>query len=132
MDRLARKSVLPHEPASLRTNCGGRPPEAFARGADRLNVGLAELDLGLTDYQLLLHFGGAPDAKRAAMRQEAISMLDTDVRVDARRWLTPTSIDPAGGRYAPTPCTASPAMGRHRVCFLPPLALPGRSSGWSR
>lgn len=67
--------------------------EAFAPGAEALGPTLADQDLGLTDYQVLLDFDGAPDTKREAKRREALSMLDTAVRVGAGTLLTPASTD---------------------------------------
>jgi 4-hydroxyphenylpyruvate dioxygenase len=43
----------------------------------------------LTDYQVLLDFGGAPDAIREAKRAEALRMLDTAAAVGANTLLTP-------------------------------------------
>ena len=67
--------------------------DGFAPGADELKIELATSGLGLTDYQVLLDFDGAPDGKREAKRQEALSMLDTAARVGATTLLTPASTD---------------------------------------
>ena len=50
---------------------------------------LKRLGLGLTDYQVLLDFDGAPDVIREAKRLEALRMLDTAVAVGADTLLTP-------------------------------------------
>lgn len=50
---------------------------------------LKALPLGLTDYQVLLDFDGAPDSIRADKRQEALRMLDTAVELGATTVLTP-------------------------------------------
>ncbi len=50
---------------------------------------LKKLPLGLTDYQVLLDFDGAPDSIRADKRQEALRMLDTAVELGATTVLTP-------------------------------------------
>ena len=57
--------------------------------ADRLR----QAGLGLTDYQVLLDFDGAPDSKREAKRAEAVAMLDTAVTVGAGTLLVPASTD---------------------------------------
>ncbi|MHC1479046.1 sugar phosphate isomerase/epimerase family protein [Frateuria aurantia] len=54
---------------------------------------LDQASIGLTDYQVLLDFDGAPDSKRAAKRAEAVSMLDTAVAVGATTLLVPASTD---------------------------------------
>lgn len=50
--------------------------------------------LGLTDYQVLLDFDGAPDGKRETKRTEALAMLDTAVTLGAGTLLVPASTDP--------------------------------------
>ena len=50
---------------------------------------LKRLGLGLTDYQVLLDFDGAPDAIREGKRAEALRMMDTAVAVGANTLLTP-------------------------------------------
>lgn len=50
---------------------------------------LKRLRLGLTDYQVLLDFDGAPDAIRESKRAEALRMLDTAVAVGANTVLAP-------------------------------------------
>jgi 4-hydroxyphenylpyruvate dioxygenase len=68
--------------------------EAFAQGAGGLKTRLETLHLGLTDYQPLLDFDGAPPNRRDGKRQEAETMLDTAVKVGAPTLLTPASTDP--------------------------------------
>ena len=63
-------------------------------GADAVRQRLKEFHLGLTDYQVLLDFDGAPGERRAAKRAEALAMLDTAVRLGAKTLLTPASTDP--------------------------------------
>ncbi|MET0531487.1 MAG: sugar phosphate isomerase/epimerase family protein, partial [Microvirga sp.] len=55
---------------------------------------IGNLALGLTDYQVLLDFDGAPGDKRAAKRAEALTMLNTAVAVGASTLLAPASTDP--------------------------------------
>jgi 4-hydroxyphenylpyruvate dioxygenase len=68
--------------------------DAFAAGPEQLRSELAACDLGLTDYQVLLDFDGAPDSKRDAKRLEAQKMLDTAFRLGATTLLAPASTDP--------------------------------------
>ncbi|MDE1148188.1 MAG: sugar phosphate isomerase/epimerase [Azospirillaceae bacterium] len=69
--------------------------EAFGGTPDGLKDELATRTLGLTDYQVLLDFDGAPAAKREAKRREALAMLDTASRVGATTLLVPASTDAA-------------------------------------
>lgn len=62
---------------------GGVPGTAHALGG-----------VGLTDFQVLMDFDGAPGAKRDAKRQEALQMLDMAVQLGAGTLLTPASTDP--------------------------------------
>ncbi|MCJ2126365.1 sugar phosphate isomerase/epimerase family protein [Methylobacterium sp. J-077] len=64
-------------------------------GAAGVRALVAELGLGLTDYQVLLDFDGAPGDKRAAKRAEALTMLDTAAAAGASTVLAPASTDPA-------------------------------------
>lgn len=65
--------------------------EAFPQGPAMLKGKLADLSLGLTDYQVLLDFGGAPESIRDSKRTEALAMLDTAVILGATTLLTPAS-----------------------------------------
>lgn len=67
--------------------------ELFALGPDRLRQYLAQSAIGLTDYQVLLDFDGAPDGLREAKRIEALQMLDTALAVGADTLLVPASTD---------------------------------------
>ncbi|WP_025731697.1 type I 3-dehydroquinate dehydratase [Carnimonas nigrificans] len=67
--------------------------EHFAQGPARLKSLLDEQALGLTDYQVLLDFDGAPPDKRAAKREEAVQMLETAKAVGATTLLVPASTD---------------------------------------
>jgi len=69
--------------------------DAFARGPTAMASALRENDVGLTDYQVLLDFDGAPDARRAAKRHEALTMLDTAAALGADTVLAPASTDRA-------------------------------------
>jgi len=62
---------------------------AASGDASALKQQLDALPLALTDYQVLLDFDGAPDSIRAAKRAEAITMLDTAVKLGATTLLTP-------------------------------------------
>jgi 4-hydroxyphenylpyruvate dioxygenase len=64
-------------------------------GAGQVRDVLNANGVGLTDFQVLLDFDGAPDARRAQKRAEALRMLDTAVRVGATTLLTPASTDPS-------------------------------------
>ncbi|KQN53076.1 sugar phosphate isomerase/epimerase [Erwinia sp. Leaf53] len=55
---------------------------------------LHELQLGLTDYQVLLDFDGARGDKREDKRREALTMMDNAVKLRANTILTPASTDP--------------------------------------
>jgi 4-hydroxyphenylpyruvate dioxygenase len=70
-----------------------RDVENFQGGAESLRHRLAVSDLGLTDYQVLLDFDGAPSAKRDAKRREALAILDAALRVGADTLLVPASTD---------------------------------------
>ncbi|WP_313517351.1 sugar phosphate isomerase/epimerase family protein [Pseudomonas sp.] len=67
--------------------------EAFTADAPALGHALRSLELGLTDYQVLLDFDGAPDARRSEKRDEALEMLDTALDVGATTLLVPASTD---------------------------------------
>jgi 4-hydroxyphenylpyruvate dioxygenase len=56
---------------------------------------LREQGIGVTDYQVLRDFDGAPDALRETKRAEALSMLDVAVELGAHTVLTTASSDPA-------------------------------------
>ncbi len=115
--RVASARTRPKNPLFLNTVLLGGPPqeklqaaaaagfdqvelwrqdvETFPGGAEAVRADLQRLPLGLTDYQVLLDFDGAPGDKRAAKRAEAVAMLDTAVQVGARTLLAPASTDPA-------------------------------------
>ncbi|WLS77164.1 sugar phosphate isomerase/epimerase family protein [Erwinia pyri] len=67
--------------------------EAHAGDAKNLAGLLDTQQTGLTDYQVLLDFTGAPDKRRDAKRQEALQMLETAVLLGATTLLTPASTD---------------------------------------
>lgn len=69
----------------LDTHPGGAPGVLRALGQARL---------GLTDFQVLLDFDGAPGGRRTAKRQEALQMLDLAVQLNATTLLAPASTDP--------------------------------------
>ncbi|ROP50041.1 4-hydroxyphenylpyruvate dioxygenase [Enterobacter sp. BIGb0383] len=50
--------------------------------------------LGLTDYQVLLDFDGAPDGMQKQKREEALAMLDTAAALGATTLLAPASTHP--------------------------------------
>ena len=56
---------------------------------------LADADVELTDFQVLLDFDGAPGEQRAVKRAEALRMLDLAVLAGAGTLLAPASTDPA-------------------------------------
>ena len=68
--------------------------DAHPGGAPGVLHALAQADLGLADFQVLLDFDGAPGARRSAKRQEALQMLDLAVQVGATSVLAPASTDP--------------------------------------
>lgn len=68
--------------------------EAHTGDAKNLARLLDNEQTGLTDYQVLLDFDGAPDARRDAKRKEALQMLETAVLLGATTLLTPASTDP--------------------------------------
>lgn len=55
---------------------------------------LQQQSIGLTDYQVLLDFDGAPGIQRDSKRAQALSMLDTAAQVGADTLLVPASTDP--------------------------------------
>lgn len=61
-------------------------PEAFGSW-------IHEQSVGITDYQVIFDFDGAPDEIRDRKRVEAITMLDAAVRLGASTVLTPASTD---------------------------------------
>jgi 4-hydroxyphenylpyruvate dioxygenase len=63
--------------------------EAHGNHHDSLFSILRQHGLGLTDYQVLLDFDGAPDSLRESKRTEAILMLETAVTVGATTLLVP-------------------------------------------
>ena len=67
-----------------------------AHGGDARNLAgvLDKERTGLTDYQVLLDFTGAPGNQRDAKREEALQMLETAVLLGADTLLTPASTDP--------------------------------------
>ena len=68
--------------------------DAEPGGAVPVRDTLRRNGVGLTDFQVLLDFDGAPDRRREAKRAEALRMLDTAVLVGASTLLTPASTDP--------------------------------------
>ncbi|MEW7848758.1 sugar phosphate isomerase/epimerase family protein [Massilia aurea] len=50
--------------------------------------------IGLTDFQVLMDFDGAPGARRDAKRRDALQMLDLAAQLGAGTVLTPASTDP--------------------------------------
>ncbi|WP_347558730.1 sugar phosphate isomerase/epimerase family protein [Robbsia sp. KACC 23696] len=65
--------------------------EAYDAGAAALGRHLRQIELGLTDHQVLLDFDGAPDEIRDAKRQEAIALLDRAQALGANTVLVPAS-----------------------------------------
>ena len=68
--------------------------DALPGGAPGVLDALAQADLGLTDFQVLLDFDGAPGERRSAKRHEALQMLDLAVQVGATTVVAPASTDP--------------------------------------
>ena len=68
--------------------------DAHPEGAPGVLQALARARLGLTDFQVLLDFDGAPGERRTAKRQEALQMLDLAVQLGATTLLAPASTDP--------------------------------------
>lgn len=56
---------------------------------------LHEQEIGITDYQVLRDFDGAPDALRETKHAEALSMLDAAVELGANTVLATASSDPS-------------------------------------
>ncbi|MFC6362368.1 MULTISPECIES: sugar phosphate isomerase/epimerase family protein [Tatumella] len=63
--------------------------------ADQVKQKLTELNLSLTDYQVLLDFDGAAESQRDNKRREALDILDTAVRLGAGTVLVPANTDAA-------------------------------------
>ena len=68
------------------------------RAANAVRRQLDRLRLGLSDYQVLLNFDGAPGDRCTAKREEALVMLSTAVKVGATTILAPASTDKACDR----------------------------------
>jgi 4-hydroxyphenylpyruvate dioxygenase len=68
--------------------------DGFPGGASAVRRFAASRGLGITDYQVLLDFDGAPGERRAAKRAEAEHILDTAVTLGASTILAPASTDP--------------------------------------
>ena len=69
--------------------------EGYEGSPEDMRRGLQELGLGLTDYQVLRDFDGAPDSLREKKHTEALSMLDVASRIGADTVLVTASSDPA-------------------------------------
>lgn len=69
--------------------------DAYDGSPEVLGRWLQEMGIGLTDYQVLREFDGAPENLRAKKRAEALSMLDTAAKMGADTVLTTASTDPA-------------------------------------
>ncbi|MET0321241.1 MAG: sugar phosphate isomerase/epimerase family protein [Duganella sp.] len=67
--------------------------DAAPDGVAGVRAALARDGVGLTDFQVLLDFDGAPGDQRAARRSEAVRMLDLAVQVGAHTLLVPASTD---------------------------------------
>jgi len=65
---------------------GGNPAEIAGQ--------LQHYNLGLTDYQVLLDFTGAPEEMQKQKRDEALAMLDTAAALGATTLLSPASTHP--------------------------------------
>ncbi|UAK24264.1 sugar phosphate isomerase/epimerase family protein [Sphingomonas nostoxanthinifaciens] len=71
---------------------------ALDGGAAATRALAATLQIGFTDYQVLLDFDGAPGDKREVKRAEALAMLDTAAEIGIDTVLVPASTDPACDR----------------------------------
>ncbi len=69
--------------------------DGYGGSPEDLGRWLQELGVGLTDYQVLREFDGAPDNLREKKRTEALSMLDVASRIGADTVLVTASSDPA-------------------------------------
>ena len=67
--------------------------ESSVDGAAGVVRALHAAGIGLTDFQVLLDFDGAPVDRRVDKRQESLRMLDTAVQVGADTLLVPASTD---------------------------------------
>ena len=65
-----------------------------AGGATEVETTLRSAAIGLTDFQALMDFDGAPGARRIEKRSEALGMLNTAVKLGATTVLVPASTDP--------------------------------------
>ncbi|AYD05163.1 4-hydroxyphenylpyruvate dioxygenase (plasmid) [Neorhizobium sp. NCHU2750] len=65
--------------------------DAFPQGAQRLGLQLRQARVGLTDYQVLLDFDGAPNEIRGEKRTEALRMFDDAICLGAKTILVPAS-----------------------------------------
>lgn len=66
---------------------------AAADGVAGVQAALGRAGVGLTDFQVLLDFDGAPGGHRMVRRQEAVRMLDQAVQLGADTLLAPASTD---------------------------------------
>lgn len=69
--------------------------DTMPAGVSGARAALRRAGIGLTDFQVLLDFDGAPGARRTAKRAEAVAMLDLAVQLGAGTLLAPASTDPA-------------------------------------
>lgn len=67
--------------------------EAYDGNPEGLGRWIQQQAMGLTDYQVLPDFDGAPDDIRENKRAEALSMLDAAVKLGATTVLAPASTD---------------------------------------
>lgn len=68
--------------------------DAQPGGTDGAVQALRRAGIGLTDFQVLMDFDGAPGDQRGVKRAEALQMLDLAARLGAGTLLAPASTDP--------------------------------------
>ncbi len=69
--------------------------DGYSGSPEDLGRWLQELGMGLTDYQVLRDFDGAPDSLREKKRAEVLSMLNVASKIGADTVLVTASSDPA-------------------------------------
>ena len=69
--------------------------EAHESGPEDLAIRLRDHGIGITDYEVVRDFDGAPEILRETKRAEALAMLDTAVKIGTNTVLVTASSDPA-------------------------------------
>jgi 4-hydroxyphenylpyruvate dioxygenase len=91
----AQKIAAAHAAGFERIEILTHDVDGYDGSPEDLSRWLQELGMGLTDYQVLRDFDGAPDSLREKKHAEALSMLNIASRIGADTVLVTASSDPA-------------------------------------